>query len=681
MPAPDKPVVAIAQGDEDVVVEMKGSSFDQETSKKDTTTAEKVEELEPVPLSTIFSFSSFEDRALVAASFFAAICSGANQPAQLIIFGNILDAFNDPDPDKATRMINFLALCYLFVALQMFATSFTQTACISAAAGRQTKHIRERYFAALLRQDVGYFDRNDAGSLAASVMESTRLVEDGIGEKMALSVQFIAAFVFGLGTALYYVWELALLLCGVVPLIVAVIAILATRMTKSGEESAAAYNEAGGGAAEALGNIRTVLALGAEKRLAAVYRSKLVAAEGTAIKRWWDTAVMAGIIALVMWCTYALGLWFGSKLIADDMAAKAYCTYRTNADGDFEAPDGDRCITGGDVMICFFCVLFGGLNLGQAGPGIVALTLAKKEASKIFRIINLPSPIDPSSQEGEVPGGEPAKAKAAGASVAGHIEFRDVTFRYPMRPDVQVYNGLNLTIEPGETVALVGPSGCGKSTAVALLERFYDPQEGAVMLDGHDLKSLRLSWLRQQIGLVSQEPVLFSGSIFENIAAGKGGGGGGGDEEGGALATMAEVEEAAKLANAHTFITSADFPDGYQTQVGEKGTQLSGGQKQRIAIARAIVRDPSILILDEATSALDTASERVVQAALDGLLKAKKRTTLVIAHRLSTIRNADKIVVLMDGSVVEVGTHDSLMGPSAIGHYRDLVSSATGKIE
>ena len=144
---------------------------------------------------------------------------------------------------------------------------------------------------------------------------------------------------------------------------------------------------------------------------------------------------------------------------------------------------------------------------------------------------------------------------------------------------------------------------------------------------------------------------------------------------------MAEVEEAAKLANAHTFITSADFPDGYQTQVGEKGTQLSGGQKQRIAIARAIVRDPSILILDEATSALDTASERVVQAALDGLLKAKKRTTLVIAHRLSTIRNADKIVVLMDGSVVEVGTHDSLMGPSAIGHYRDLVSSATGKIE
>merc|ERR1740138_768251 len=264
-----------------------------------------------------------------------------------------------------------------------------------------------------------------------------------------------------------------------------------------------------------------------------------------------------------------------------------------------------------------------------------------------------------------------------GGSSTGHIEFRGVSFRYPMRPDVQVYNGLNLTIEPGETVALVGPSGCGKSTAVSLLERFYDPQDGAVLLDGCDLRELKLSWLRRQIGLVSQEPVLFSGTIFDNIAAGKGGGGDDNDSDK-ALATMEEVEAAAKLANAHTFITSSDFPDGYSTQVEEKGTQLSGGQKQRIAIARAIVRDPSILILDEATSALDTASERVVQAALDGLLKAKKRTTLVIAHRLSTIRNADKIIVLMDGAVVEAGTHDSLMSALAIGHYRDLVSSANG---
>ena len=321
------------------------------------------------------------------------------------------------------------------------------------------------------------------------------------------------------------------------------------------------------------------------------------------------------------------------------------------------------------------------------------MALARKEAAKIFGIINRESSIDPSCKDGAtstaIKGATSTATTTSSGLVRplGRIEFKDVVFRYPTRPDVSVYGGLSLTIEPGETVALVGPSGCGKSTAVALLERFYDPDSGAIMLDGQDLRNLRLSWLRRQIGLVSQEPVLFSGTIFDNIAAGKGCGSTGFDgsdsqsEDGTAdeaLATLEEVKKAAMLANAHTFIESPDFPEGYNTQVGEKGTQLSGGQKQRIAIARAIVRDPSILILDEATSALDTASERVVQEALDGLLKAKRRTTIVIAHRLSTIRNADKIVVLMDGAVVEVGNHESLM-VSNLGHYRDLVSSvATG---
>ena len=205
-------------------------------------------------------------------------------------------------------------------------------------------------------------------------------------------------------------------------------------------------------------------------------------------------------------------------------------------------------------------------------------------------------------------------------------------------------------------------SGCGKSTAVQLIERFYDPANGSVLLDGVDIKTLRLSWLRQQIGLVSQEPVLFSGSIMENIAYGKEG------------ASKEEIEAAAKMANAHDFVSS--FPDGYNTQVGEKGIQLSGGQKQRIAIARAIVRDPKILILDEATSALDNTSEKIVQEALDNLLKLKKRTTIVIAHRLTTIRNADKIVVLNDGVVVEEGNHNSLLN-SSLGHYRDLIRNAS----
>jgi len=199
-----------------------------------------------------------------------------------------------------------------------------------------------------------------------------------------------------------------------------------------------------------------------------------------------------------------------------------------------------------------------------------------------------------------------------------------------------------MTIEPGKVTAIVGPSGCGKSSIISLLLRFYDPESGQITLDGTDIRDIHLKSLRNQISLVGQEPVLFQGTVAENIAHGAPG------------ATVEQITEAAKAANAHNFIK--EFPMGYETQVGEKGGKLSGGQKQRIAIARAIIRDPKILLLDEATSALDSTSEKVVQKALDRVMKG--RTTVVIAHRLSTIKNADKIIVIHNGSVVEQGSHD-----------------------
>jgi ATP-binding cassette, subfamily B (MDR/TAP), member 1 len=241
------------------------------------------------------------------------------------------------------------------------------------------------------------------------------------------------------------------------------------------------------------------------------------------------------------------------------------------------------------------------------------------------------------------------------------LELRDVVFRYPSRPEAVVFNKLNLTVEAGTTVALVGASGNGKSTVVSLLERFYDPESGAVLLDGRDIRELNVQWLRKTIGLVSQEPVLFSGTIADNIAYGKPG------------ASMQEIIAAAKMANAHDFVTA--FPDSYDTLVGDKGVQCSGGQKQRIAIARAILKDPTVLLLDEATSALDSESERIVQQALDALLTMRKRTTIVIAHRLSTIRGADVICVVQGGAVVEQGTHTELMAVHG-GHYRLLVKHA-----
>jgi ATP-binding cassette subfamily B (MDR/TAP) protein 1 len=270
---------------------------------------------------------------------------------------------------------------------------------------------------------------------------------------------------------------------------------------------------------------------------------------------------------------------------------------------------------------------------------------------RVHELLIAESAIDPLAEMGSPPGSR---------LTTGRVELVDVNFAYPARPQAQIFRGLCLTVEAGQTVALVGPSGCGKSTVVGLLERFYDPDGGQVLLDGAELRTLSVRWLRSQIGLVSQEPVLFNGTIGENIALGK------------SDATKSEIEASARMANAYDFVTQ--FPDGFETAVGDKGVRLSGGQKQRIAIARAVVRDPAILILDEATSALDTASERIVQAALDELLRAKRRTTIVIAHRLSTIQGADKIAVISDGVVAEEGPHNVLMQREG-GIYRALLKA------
>ena len=239
---------------------------------------------------------------------------------------------------------------------------------------------------------------------------------------------------------------------------------------------------------------------------------------------------------------------------------------------------------------------------------------ASLAATKIFQLVDRKPPIDRRVSTGTTPSG----------SADGKFEFKEVAFTYPSRTELPVYKSLSVNIRAGETVAFVGSSGSGKSTAIQLIERFYDPDAGSILLDGQSLKELDLNWLRSQVGLVRQEPVLFTGTIFSNIALGK------------KNATREDVINAAKSANAHDFIM--EQPEGYETQVGYGGGQLSGGQKQRVAIARAIVKDPAILLLDEATSALDNESEKVVQAALDALQAQRKRTTIVIAHRLTTIQ-------------------------------------------
>ena len=369
-----------------------------------------------------------------------------------------------------------------------------------------------------------------------------------------------------------------------------------------------------------------------------------------------------------MYAVFGLGFWYGVKCIMDDregpeclacgdIAVDCYSNTTINAnpaqlgqcvDEHFDCYTNCMSYRPEDLLIVFFSVLIGGFQLGQSAPYVEALATARSAAGKIYSIIERIPEIDSSSQEG-----------IKGQSLLGNINFKNIFFSYPSRKDVPILQGFSLSVPHGKTVALVGSSGCGKSTCIQLVQRFYDPESGSVELDGINIKDLNIGWLRDHIGVVGQEPVLFDLSIRENIRMGK------------FDATDDAIEEACKKANAYNFIQK--LPKNFDTMVGEGGTQLSGGQKQRIAIARALVRNPRILLLDEATSALDTESEKVVQEALD---KARAgRTTLVVAHRLTTIRTADIIVAIDQGKVEEMGTHEELMAKEGL--YHSLVMRQT----
>ena len=325
-------------------------------------------------------------------------------------------------------------------------------------------------------------------------------------------------------------------------------------------------------------------------------------------------------------------------------------TYKTNTWGTAEASDGGCSYAGTYILIAILLTMMAGEGLSMAGAPWEHIMSARQAAAEILAIVNRVPTIDSFSDAGQKL-----------SSVSGQIEVKDVTFAYPAAPEHNVCKGYSLTIPAGQTVALCGPSGSGKSTIIQLIERFYDPQSGMVLLDGTDIKTLNVKWLRSQLGLVGQEPVLFRGTVAQNIAHGKPG------------ASQSEIEDAAKKANAHSFIMD-NLSDKYETEVGQGGSKLSGGQKQRVAIARAIIKQPSVLLLDEATSALDNESEKVVQAALDKIMNEGQMTTVVIAHRLSTIRNADKIAVVYEGTISEEGTHDQLL--SNQGLYASLVMSS-----
>ncbi|WZZ47993.1 hypothetical protein YC2023_048100 [Brassica napus] len=593
----------------------------KKTEKNNNT--EEHEKTKTVTFYKLFAFADSFDFLLMTLGTLGSIGNGLGFPIMTILFGDLVDAFGENQTDSnVADKVSKVALKFVWLGIGTLAAAFLQLSGWMISGERQAARIRSMYLKTILRQDIAFFDVDtNTGEVVGRMSGDTVLIQDAMGEKVGKAIQLLATFVGGFVIAFIRGWLLTLVMLSSIPLLVMAGAGLAIVIARTASRGQTAYAKAAVVVEQTIGSIRTVASFTGEKQAISNYNKHLVTAYKAGVIEGGSTGLGLGTLFLVVFCSYALAVWYGGKLILD----KGY--------------------TGGQVLNIIISVLTGSMSLGQASPCLTAFAAGQAAAYKMFETIERRPDIDSYSTNGKVLD-----------DIKGDIELKDVYFTYPARPDEQIFRGFSLFISSGTTVALVGQSGSGKSTVVSLIERFYDPQAGEVLIDGVNLKEFQLKWIRSKIGLVSQEPVLFTSSIKDNIAYGK--------ED----ATLEEIKAAAELANASKFVDK--LPQGLDTMVGEHGTQLSGGQKQRIAVARAILKDPRILLLDEATSALDAESERVVQEALDRIMV--NRTTVVVAHRLSTVRNADMIAVIHQGKIVEKGSHTELLKDPE-GAYSQLI--------
>ncbi|KAK9983466.1 hypothetical protein SO802_032991 [Lithocarpus litseifolius] len=568
-----------------------------------------------VPLLKLLSFADSTDVALMIVGTVGAIGSGLGMPLMTILFGQMINGFGNSQGNNAAivSIISKVSLKFVYLAVGIGCAALLQVTCWMVTGARQAARIRGLYLKTILRQDVSFFDKEtNTGEVIGRMSGDTVLIQDAMGEKVGKFIQLISTFFGGFIIAFVRGWLLTAVMCAAIPLLVMAGAFVSIIISKMASRGQSAYGKAANVVEQTIGSIKTVASFTGEKQAITNYKKFLVDAYKSGVHEGLVAGIGLGTVILVVFCTYSLAVYFGTKLTLEEKH-----TY-----------------SGGQVMNVIIAVLTASMSLGQASPCMSAFAAGRAAAFKMFETIERKPDIDAFDKSGKVLD-----------DIRGDIELRDVYFSYPTRPNEQIFNGLSLNITSGTTAALVGESGSGKSTVISLIERFYDPQVGEVLIDNNNIKEFQLKWIRGKIGLVSQEPVLFASSIKANIAYGKDG------------ATIEEIRAATELANAAKFIDK--LPQGLDTMVGEHGTQMSGGQKQRIAIARAILKDPRILLLDEATSALDAESEKIVQEALDRIMV--NRTTVIVAHRLRTVRNADMIAVIHRGKMVEKGSHSELL--------------------
>ncbi len=557
-----------------------------------------------------------EKKTLLLGTFALLIGVGGNLLVPVVL-GQAIDAV-----DREPHAIDHAALAVLVIFFVSGFAAAARSYLFTVSGERVVTRLRADLFRSLMGQDIGFFDGQRTGELTNRLASDTTVIQNAVTVNVSMALRFGLSVLGSIVVLFWYSWELTAIMLLVVPLVAGGAGTYGRMLRTVSREVQDTLARANGVAEEALSGVRTVRAFARESTEAERYAVAIGESFEVARRRARMASVFTGIVTFLGYGALVLVLWRGGRLLSS----------------------GE--ISSGDLLAFLMLTLSTAFSIGALAGLWQDFAKAVGASERVFELIDHAS---------DMPSGDQQLS-----SVEGRVVLESVSFSYPTRPDAPVLADVSLQLDPGEVVALVGPSGAGKSTIAAMLSRFYDPLVGTIRLDGVPFVDLDVDWLRSNVGVVSQEPVLFATTIADNIRYGKPG------------ASMEEVEAAAKAANAHEFVSS--FPEGYTTMVGERGVRLSGGQKQRIAIARALLKDPRVLVLDEATSALDTESEHLVQEALERLMKG--RTTLVIAHRLSTIQGADRVVVMDQGRVVEEGTHQGLLLQGGL--YRRLVERQFG---